>query len=264
MCRWMAYGGPEIYLKDVLFEQDNSLVKQSLSARESLWTTNGDGFGVAWYGHQRFPGVFKDILPAWNDSNLLSLAQQIESRLFFAHVRASSGTSVARNNCHPFSVREWCFMHNGQIGGWPVLRQPLEALIDPQLYPHRQGTTDSEVLFLLALTLGLERDPVQAMNLALSSIKELRVRHHINEPLRVSAACSNGQHIWGFRYSSDQHSPSLYYGTPTTHSKEHFPGQINTIASEPIDNEASHWSAVPEHTGVIWHEGRIEHFPITA
>jgi glutamine amidotransferase len=65
----MAYGGPEIFLKDVLFEQDNSLIKQSLSARESQWSTNGDGFGVAWYGHKSTPGVFKDILPAWNDSN---------------------------------------------------------------------------------------------------------------------------------------------------------------------------------------------------
>lgn len=262
MCRWMAYGGPKIFLKDVLFEQENSLIKQSLSARESQWSTNGDGFGVAWYGHKNTPGVFKDILPAWNDSNLLSLSHQIESKLFFAHVRASSGTSVARNNCHPFSVNEWSFMHNGQIGGWAKLRQAVESLINPQLYQHRQGTTDSEALFLLALTLGLNHDPIKAMNLALGKINELMLNHDVHEPLRVSAACSDGHHIWGFRYSSDNRSPSLYYGTPTTHSKVHFPGQINTIASEPIDNEASHWCAVPESTGVIWKQGLIQTFDI--
>ena len=263
MCRWMAYGGPEIFLKDVLFEQNNSLIKQSLSAKESQWSTNGDGFGVAWYAHKSTPGLFKDILPAWNDSNLLSLAHQIESGLFFAHVRASSGTSVARNNCHPFSVHEWSFMHNGQIGGWTQMRQSIEALISPEWYQHRQGTTDSEALFLLALTLGLKRDPILAMNRALGAIAELMKKHEVLEPMRVSAACSDGQQIWGFRYASDQRSPSLYYGTPTTHAKDHFPGQINTIASEPIDDEASHWCAVPESTGLVWTHGRIQTFAIT-
>ena len=263
MCRWMAYGGPEIYLKDVLFDQENSLIKQSLSAKESQWTTNGDGFGVAWYGHRNTPGVFKDILPAWNDSNLLSLAHQIESRLFFAHVRASSGTSVSRNNCHPFNVHEWAFMHNGQIGAWSHLRQSVESLISPELYEHRQGTTDSEALFLLAMTLGMRDNPPLAMNLALGHIVKLMAQHHVSEPLRLSAACSNGQQIWGFRYSSDHQSPSLYYGTPTTHAKKHFQGQINTIASEPLDDQASHWCAVPENTGLVWTQGRIETFAIT-
>ncbi len=263
MCRWMAYGGPEIFLKDVLFEQENSLVKQSLSARESHWHTNADGFGVAWYGQKNTPGVFKDILPAWNDSNLHSLAHQIESRLFFAHVRASSGTSVSRNNCHPFSHGEWAFMHNGQIGGWAHMRQAVESLIAPELYQHRLGTTDSEALFLLALTLGLAKDPPKAMNQALGLVGKLMREHGVMEPLRLSAACSNGQQIWGFRYSSDQHSPSLYYGTPTTHAQEHFQGQINTMASEPLDDQASHWCAVAESTGLVWSQGRIQTFAIT-
>lgn len=81
MCRWIAYAGPEIFLEDLLFHQENSIVRQSLSARESVFTTNGDGFGVAWYGKRTAPGLFMDTLPAWNDSNLRSLAAQCTNPL---------------------------------------------------------------------------------------------------------------------------------------------------------------------------------------
>ncbi len=77
MCRWVAYAGPEIYLEDILFHQSHSIVSQSLSAKESVFTTNGDGFGVAWYTARTQAGLFKDVLPAWNDANLRSLASQI-------------------------------------------------------------------------------------------------------------------------------------------------------------------------------------------
>ena len=76
MCRWVAYAGPEIYLEDLIFHQEHSIVSQSLAATQSAWVTNGDGFGVAWYNNRTAPGLFKDILPAWNDSNLRSLAAQ--------------------------------------------------------------------------------------------------------------------------------------------------------------------------------------------
>ena len=79
MCRWVAYAGPEIYLEDLIFHQEHSIVRQSLAATQSAWVTNGDGFGVAWYNNRTTPGLFKDILPAWNDSNLRSLAAHIRT-----------------------------------------------------------------------------------------------------------------------------------------------------------------------------------------
>ncbi len=85
MCRWVAYAGPEIYLEDILFNQDHSIVNQSLSAHESVWTTNGDGFGVSWYTQRTTAGLFKDVLPAWNDSNLRSPSLQVGP----PHTRAS-------------------------------------------------------------------------------------------------------------------------------------------------------------------------------
>jgi hypothetical protein len=95
MCRWLAYSGRPLYLEDFLFKPENSLINQSLHARKGHVATNGDGFGVGWYGEHSTPGIFRDILPAWNDANLRSLAEQISARLFFAHVRASTGTARA-------------------------------------------------------------------------------------------------------------------------------------------------------------------------
>ncbi len=149
MCRWLTYSGAPIYLEKLLFEPENSLIHQSLQARKGRVATNGDGFGIGWYGERDVPGVYHEILPAWNDSNLKSLSHQLQSTLFFAHVRASTGTATSRLNCHPFSHGKWLFMHNGQIGGYDKVRRALDQLIPDALYPYRQGTTDSELMFFL-------------------------------------------------------------------------------------------------------------------
>ena len=262
MCRWVAYAGPQIYLQELLFDQTHSLVQQSLAAREASVTTNGDGFGVAWYGHRPHPGLFKDILPAWNDANLRSLSAQIQSGLFLAHVRASTGTSVSRNNCHPFVHAHWSFMHNGQIGGWQECRREVEALIDASLYRHRLGTTDSEALFLIALGEGLAQDPVMAMQRTLCKVLQVMARHQVREPLRLSAALSDGERIWAFRYSSDQRSPSLYFGSPALPGATTPEGMVTTIASEPSDNQAAHWQSVAEGGGLVWERGRVRAFAL--
>jgi predicted glutamine amidotransferase len=50
MCRWLAYSGNPIQLETVLFRAQHSLVDQSLHSRMGQTTTNGDGFGIGWYG----------------------------------------------------------------------------------------------------------------------------------------------------------------------------------------------------------------------
>lgn len=252
MCRWMAYAGEKIYLEDLLFLQKNSLISQSLKATKSSFATNGDGFGVAWYGGKKTPGLFKDVLPAWNDENLRQLSQHVKSNLFLAHVRATTGTSVSRANCHPYAYGNWSFMHNGQIGHWQQLRRDIESLIAKDYYHYRLGTTDSEALFLLALSCGLEKDPIGGMKRAIEKISILQKAHEATEPLRLSAALSDGKSIWAFRYSSDYQSPSLFYGTPDLHNKKSHSKLINTIASEPFDDDADHWMPVEESKVVLW------------
>jgi predicted glutamine amidotransferase len=102
MCRWLAYTGTPVLLKELLYEPTHSLIDQSLHSRLGVETTNGDGFGVGWYGETETPAVFKSVEPAWNDRNLRELSGHVRSGLVFAHIRASTGTPVQQTNCHPF------------------------------------------------------------------------------------------------------------------------------------------------------------------
>jgi hypothetical protein len=75
MCRWLAYSGSPVLLEDLLLKPQHSLIDQSLHSRLGATTTNGDGFGLGWYGVGDTPGVFHSIEPAWNDRNLKDLAR---------------------------------------------------------------------------------------------------------------------------------------------------------------------------------------------
>ena len=261
MCRWVAYAGPEIYLEDILFNQSNSIASQSYSAKESVWTTNGDGFGVAWYTQRTTAGLFKDVLPAWNDNNLRSLAAHIRTHLFFAHVRATTGSSISRANCHPFIWKNWTFMHNGQIGGWKTCRKEYESHISHDYFSLRDGSTDSEAIFLLALSLGLPDNPIKAITQAIEIALQTMDKHQIQEPLRASIAVSDGQSIWAFRYSKDANSPSQYFGNPETQANIST-NLITTIASEPLDAEAQHWQKVEEASAIVWNAAAVEQHAI--
>ena len=159
MCRWLAYSGSPIALEELLLKRDRSLVDQSLHAREGATTTNGDGFGVGWYDEGEVPRLFRTTHPAWNDRNLRELAAGIRSPLFFAHIRASTGTAIQETNTHPFRHGRWLWMHNGLIREFPRLRRELALAVDDSLFSSIEGTTDSEAMFYLALTFGSRTIP---------------------------------------------------------------------------------------------------------
>ena len=85
MCRWLAYSGSPLVLEQLLYEPEHSLIVQSLHSQLGAEETNGDGFGVGWYGEQATPAVFRSIEPAWNDRNLREL---VRPRHVGARVRA--------------------------------------------------------------------------------------------------------------------------------------------------------------------------------
>src|SRR5215204_7246199 len=119
MCRWLAYSGSPIRLEELLVKRDRSLIDQSLHSREGATPTNGDGFGVGWYEAGEPPRVYRSVHPAWNDRNLKELAAGISSHLFFAHIRASTGTAIQETNTHPFRYGNWRWMHDGLIREFP-------------------------------------------------------------------------------------------------------------------------------------------------
>lgn len=237
MCRFLAYSGVPVFLEDLVASPCHSLIHQSLHAEEAKTGTNGDGFGVGWYGERAEPGLYREIRPAWSDENLLSISTQVRSHLFFAHVRAATGTATTRANCHPFAHGRHLFMHNGQIGGYPVIRRKLEALIPDAFYDARVGTTDSEALFLLALARMAEGfAPGEALSSALNDALVLMQEAGITEPLRCAAALADGETIHAIRWSSDARPPTLY----VCHRSDSV-----VVASEPVDAARDCWQAVP-------------------
>ncbi|MGB3148029.1 MAG: class II glutamine amidotransferase [Paracoccaceae bacterium] len=211
MCRWAAYIGTPVFLEDIVSLPGHSLVRQSLEATECKSAINADGFGLAWYGERAEPGQFRDILPAWSDPNLATITRQVRSPLFLAHVRASTGTATSRNNCHPFVVGKWSFMHNGQIGGYDGFRRDAEMLIPDRLYMHRKGATDSEALFLIALGEGLADDPKGALERATARLSALSRAKGAAPHVRMTAAFSDGKRLYAVRYASDELAPTLYH-----------------------------------------------------
>ncbi|MET9463585.1 class II glutamine amidotransferase, partial [Streptomyces sp. NPDC006544] len=102
MCRWLAYSGTPMLLDTILYKPAHSLIDQSLHSKLGVETTNGDGFGIGWYSEDNHtPALLRDVGPAWNNRNLREMADHVRSPLFFAHIRASTGTAVQQSNCHP-------------------------------------------------------------------------------------------------------------------------------------------------------------------
>lgn len=238
MCRWAAYLGDEVFLEDIVTAPCHSLIAQSHHAQEAKSPTNGDGFGLAWYGDRPEPGLYRDILPAWSDPNLKSLCRQIKSGLFLAHVRASTGGATSRSNCHPFISGRWSFMHNGQISSFEKIRRRLEASIGDELYDQRQGTTDSELFFLLMLEEGLDTDPHGAVARATGRVVAAAHDAGIDPQLKLTAAFSDGTSLFAVRYATDAHAPTLY-------TSDHRGSTGRCIVSEPFDRDGQSWRAVP-------------------
>jgi predicted glutamine amidotransferase len=254
MCRWLAYQGAPVFLEQFVSKPCQSLVAQSLRCREAKSEVNADGFGLAWYGERTEPGIFRDIRPAWSDENLLSLAHQIRSRLFFAHVRASTGTATTRANCHPFTAGRWLFMHNGQIGEYNRLRRRIDMAIPDALFNKRAGTTDSEAIFLLLLAHGLDKDPYAAMQRTLALIEGEMARAGVAEPLRFTSAFTDGRTLYAVRYASDARPPTLY-----THTCD--VGRGTLVVSEPLDDARGGWTAVPAQSFVTIADGSVSVTP---
>lgn len=267
MCRWMVYSGEPVLAEDLLFKPEHSLIEQSLHSKMGATTTNGDGFGIGWYGEGPVPAIFKNVDPAWNDRNLQELTAQVRSRLMFAHVRASTGTPVQRSNCHPFRHDRWLWMHNGVIAGFHELKRDIMFAVDPSLYPEVEGSTDSEAFFFLALTFGLEEDPIAGVSRAVGFIEDLAERRGVPDPVQATVATSDGQSVWAFRYSTRHESRTLYHSTNVTRLRELHPevemlrtlsDDTRFVVSEPLRDLPGAWREVPESTCGIIQPGEDE------
>jgi predicted glutamine amidotransferase len=270
MCRWLAYTGAPVPLSEVLYTPVHSLIDQSLHSRLGAETTNGDGFGVGWYDAAAAPGLFRSIEPAWNDLNLRELAGHISSHLFFAHVRAAVGSAVQQTNCHPFRHGRWLFMHNGFIDGFAAIKRDLVFAVDESLFPDIQGTSDTEVLFYLSLTFGLQEDPPAAVARAIGFVEACGRGRGVAYPFQGTIATSDGETLWAFRYSSQGKSRSLFYTRdirtlrreyPDRELLREVPDDARLVVSEPIGDLPGAWQEMPESTYIVARPGEDQLLP---
>jgi predicted glutamine amidotransferase len=266
MCRWIAYSGTPILLEELLYKPRYSLIDQSMHSRFAAQTTNGDGFGVGWYNVDQAadPTLFRGIVPAWNDQNLRELAGSVLSPLWLAHIRASTGTAVQQTNCHPFRYGHWLWLHNGLVRGFAAVKRELALAVDPDLYPAIAGSTDSELMFYLALTFGLREEPVAAVERMVGFVEAVGRRHGVTYPVQMTVATTDGDRVWAFRYSSEGDSRTLYFSTAVTALRMQYPenevlrrvsDETRIVVSEPLTELIGAWQPLPESSYAIIQEG---------
>ncbi len=264
MCRWLAYSGAPVPLEELVLKPEHSLIDQSMQSRLGETTLNGDGFGLGWYGAHATPGVYRGIQPAWNDSNLTDLCAHISSPLFLAHIRATTGTSVQQSNCHPFRHGRWLFVHNGLIRGFERVKRALALAVRPDLYAQIAGTTDSELMFFLAGTFGLDDDPVGGIARMVGFVEKVCADEGIDDCLQMSVGLSDGERLFAFRYSTEGRSRSLFHSRSIEALKEidpdlgRYSADARVVVSEPLSSLTEAWQEVPESSTVLVHKGTVE------
>jgi predicted glutamine amidotransferase len=258
-------------VEELLFRTEHGIVDQALHSRLGAETTNGDGFGLGWYDGGDGPGVYRSVSPAWSDANLRELAAHIESPLFLAHVRAAIGSPVQQTNCHPFRHGRWLFVHNGYVADFEALRRDLMLAVDPSLFADVQGSTDTEVLFHVALTFGLEQDPIGALERTVGLIEATAERVGAARHVQATFGVSDGTDLWAVRYCTHPGARSLFASADVHAVRELYPDNPRVqkltdgdrvIVSEPFTDLPGVWVEIPERTAVtVGSGGRFEQRP---
>ncbi|UFS59542.1 class II glutamine amidotransferase [Subtercola endophyticus] len=260
MCRWLGYIGAPIEPRELLYDTERSLIEQSRRHSAAVGLPNGDGTGLGWYGHSTEPALFRSEAPAWGDANLRELASEVSTGLFLAHVRAATGTPVQETNCHPFRYGTWLFVHNGYIADFARIRRELLMAVDPSLFSSIQGSTDSELMFHLALTFGLESDPIGGLERMAGFVEATAEAAGIDSPLQMTIGLADGEKLYAARYSSgpvtntlfvseDAHSVQMLY--PERERLTHLSETARVVVSEPLVDLPGMWREVPAGSALV-------------
>lgn len=268
MCRFLAYKGSSIVLDELLYEPENSLIKQSYKAKEMEEPLNGDGFGLGWYDDElsNKPGVFCSVRPAWNNKNLRSIAPIIQSECFFAHVRAASVGDVTKMNCHPFRYKNYLMMHNGGIKQFGKIKRPIIDALSEERFQWLDGQTDSQHVFALLLDHLLDgknnpgpQNYLDAFCKTFEKIENLKERFGISEPSYLNLMITDGNLVVGSRYvtDSDKEPRSLYHSEGARYEckdgkclmNKDCPEQDKSvlIVSEKLNEQENEWHEVPKN-----------------
>jgi predicted glutamine amidotransferase len=178
---------------------------------------------------------------------------------------------VQETNCHPFRHGNWLMVHNGLIDGFHAMRRDLMLAIAPELFADVVGSTDSEVLFHVALTFGLEDDPVGALEQAIGLVEAVGAAHGVEFPFQGSIGLTDGATLWAVRYSSEGRSRSLFASAdvsalhrlhPDNPRIQRMRDEDRVIVSEPLGELQGAWHEIPDGTAVtVAAGGRLDQQP---
>jgi glutamine amidotransferase len=183
MCRVLAYVGPEIPVENLLLKPRNSLINQTLDPeRHPQLQLAGWGFGV-WSEHllkPESPLLYHRPTAAFYDDNVEGIIPSLQASTLLAHVRAADYNSscvLADENCHPFSYQgtPWIIAQNGDLPNWKLLQRELLRHCKDKYLEQMQGTTDTEFLYVLLLSL-LESDSDEDVKRAFEEMLRLIVQ----------------------------------------------------------------------------------------
>lgn len=242
MSRLTAYIGPEIPLKQLLIEPDNSLFGQARHSQEAFQHNfNADGFGIGWYKDSD-PQRYIQTMPIWHDRNLSALTHSLASNLWLAVVRNSRGNDDATPyNAQPYLADNLMFMHDGFVTDFNINLKPASLrYLSTEIASDIHGNSDSEYLFALLRQRINDPDKL-AIEYALTDILanlEVSLR---DTPSVLNIVACDGDRIIAARHATAHDCASLYY---TTDNPAYPDGQL--IASEPLDDSGC-WEPVLEN-----------------
>jgi len=282
MCRLMAYMGSPIIIDKLLYQPKNSLINQSINAKELEEPLNGDGFGIGWYvaDVNYEPVTFVSINPAWSNRNLRNLAPKIRTECFIAHVRAASVGEVSESNCHPFQYKNLLMMHNGGVENFSLIKRQIREPLSDEFYNWIKGQTDSEHIFALLLHYLFKETSevtpesvIHAFERTFEHLNRLMKQFGIHEAAYLNMVVTNGLFVVGTRYVSDpkENALTLYHSEATHYAVENGVSQMTDssdgaravlVVSEKLSDEKD-WTLVPSNHFVIVDQAlKVETRPI--
>ncbi len=270
MCRLMAYKGTPIIMDKLLYQPKNSLVNQSINAREIEEPLNGDGFGIGWYVPEvnYEPVTFVSVNPAWSNRNLRNLAPKIRTECMLAHVRAASVGEVSESNCHPFQYKNLLMAHNGGVENFGKMKRHIREPLSDELYNWIKGQTDSEHIFAYLLNYLFQNHKtinpeavIDSFEHTFTALKKMMSTYGIQEEAYLNMVVTNGLFIVGTRYCTNpkEEPLTLYHSEGSRYIVEDGVTKLEApedddhavlVVSEKLTDDKS-WTMIPANHFVI-------------
>lgn len=151
-------------------------------------------------------------------------------------------------------------MHNGYIEGFDSLRRDPLMAVHPDLFSNIKGSTDSEVMFHLALTFGLAEDPVGRLEQMAGFVESVGTAAGVAEPLPMTVGLADGETLFAARYASGPAVNTLYMSEsvdairmlyPEHERLRRIPADARAVLSEPLSELPGVWREIPPSTALV-------------